>query len=152
MNKPMTYEQALAKCEETSKLNGGRKFVPAKVTYNATNEEGWDVTPAKTKINKASLVDSIDQATSTAYMRDDYGTSWKQCIRLLLTYGLSPKQVEAILLSKHMRWADDSEGKGNGNKTNSAAFERYLTSWMMVKGAQAWQVEIEQLTSETFGA
>lgn len=129
----------------------GGAYKPGPAWHNCLMNDTNKLAKTTSKLSKTSLVDSIAEATSTAYMFDDYGTSWKRCIRILLGYGLSPKQVEAVLLSKHMRWADDSEGRGNGNKTNSAAFDRYLQSWMMAKGGQAWQEEVQQLTTETFG-
>ena len=51
--RPLSYEEALKKCEETSKINQGRKFVPVKVEYS-NGQEGWDVTPAEASDEKAS--------------------------------------------------------------------------------------------------
>jgi hypothetical protein len=45
----MTREQAELKAVETSKLNGGRKFVAVAVTYS-NGEQGFDVTPMAEQI------------------------------------------------------------------------------------------------------
>jgi len=64
--------------------------------------------------------------TTDAYMHDSYGEkAWLVCAKYLALRGLTGPQIEAVLRSKHMRWADDCEGRGNGKKTNSAAFRRY---------------------------
>lgn len=63
---------------------------------------------------------------STAYMHDFYPeASWQEVAKFLLRHGHTIAEAGAIMRSKHMRWADDSEGAGNGNHTTSAAFVRY---------------------------
>ena len=66
-------------------------------------------------------------ATESAYMRDAYGEgAWARCVKLLLARGLTSEEAVAVLRSKHMRWADDAQGRGIGHETNSGAFRRYL--------------------------
>jgi len=52
----MTRQEAEAKAEETSKLNGGRSFKVMRVTYCASGEEGWDVTPADRRVGEQLYV------------------------------------------------------------------------------------------------
>lgn len=98
-----------------------------------------------TKLSK-----SIAEITQDAYMAQDYGSSWERCARLLLNLSLTRNQVEAVLRSKHMRWADDCFGRGNGQKSNSAAFKRYLDNWIKTEGKN-WLNEVRELTVGTFG-
>jgi hypothetical protein len=98
--------------------------------------------------NRTAAVAMADK-TSDAYMADNYGKSWVACANLLLDRGYSPEETEAILRSKHMRWADDSQGRGNGHQTNSAAFKRYL-DYHESRGRIWREVEVGQLVNETF--
>lgn len=64
--------------------------------------------------------------TEHAYMRQSYGeAAWREVARFLTRQGYSPADAAEIMNSKHMRWADDLHGNGNGNRCNSAAFKRY---------------------------
>lgn len=68
--------------------------------------------------------------TRDAYMAPDYGeAAWRECARFLFAEGFTADEAEWILRSKHMRWADDTEGAGRGNKTNSGALRRYFARY-----------------------
>ena len=97
--------------------------------------------------NRANVI-AIKSAD--AYMADNYGNFWAPCAEYLVTMGLTNQEVEAILRSKHMRRADDSEGKGNGKQTNSAAFKRYV--WARIASGFDWNREARQMALETFGS
>jgi len=93
---------------------------------------------------------ALAEKTADAYMADNYGVSWTACAKLMLDRGYSERETEAILRSKHMRWADDSQGRGEGRKTNSAAFDRYLEK--QERRGREWRREVRQITAETFAA
>ena len=60
--------------------------------------------------------------TTDAYMYDIYKRSeWTKCIVFLMDQGLDEDQIDWIVRSKHMRWADDVED----GETRSEAFENY---------------------------
>jgi hypothetical protein len=105
-----------------------------------------------TKENKTQRAARLAELTQDAYMADAYGKSWRTCAMVLINMGLGDKQIEAVLRSKHMRWADDSCGRGDGKQTNSAAFERYMHRWITRDGGQVVSQQIQQLTIETFGS
>lgn len=93
------------------------------------SESEQGLTPAAVATMDAwarSPVDRVMAKTETAYMREAYGdAAWRVCATFLLNRGHAEDEVVALLLSKHMRWADDSQGAGAGKGTNSAAFSRY---------------------------
>lgn len=98
------------------------------------------------------LAKQIAEETADAYMADAYGESaWAACADFLLRKGYTSLQVQAVLRSKWMRWADDSEGAGNGNYTNSAAFKRYYNALVRRVGVDAVIKDIQELTRESFG-
>jgi hypothetical protein len=71
-------------------------------------------------------LDQIIEACSTAHMADEYGeVALSTIVLFLLNEGHSAYEVEAIVKSKHLRWADDTYGAGDGQKTNSVTFQRY---------------------------
>jgi len=64
----------------------------------------------------------ITTRTTDAYMYETYRHGeWTKCIAFLLNQGLSVNQIDWIVRSKHMRWADDLED----GETRSEAFENY---------------------------
>ena len=68
----------------------------------------------------------------------------------LIDKGHTPGEAAAIMLSKHSRWADDSQGYGAGNKFNSAAFKRYYESVKTLPyGGTDWLEEGRQMARET---
>lgn len=96
------------------------------------DESEQGLTPAAVAIMDAwatSPVARVMVRTESAYMREDYGDSaWRLCATFLFNRGHAEDEVVAILLSKHMRWADDSQGRGAGKAANSAAFGRYYVA------------------------
>jgi hypothetical protein len=59
-----------------------------------------------------------------AYMTDRYGEgAWLRVCRFLKDEGFSEAEAEAVLRSKHMRWAHDA--KLTNGEPNSADFKRY---------------------------
>lgn len=95
-------------------------------------------------------MDYLDEVLEgLGYMADDYGpAAWKRIADFLLKQGHSRDETAAIMRSKHARWADDSEGRGNGKTCNSAAFVRYYE-----KQAERfdWMAEGRSLAAETYG-
>ena len=80
-----------------------------------------------------------------AYMAEDYGPDgFRRAADFLLKQGHSEHEAYSILMSKHMRWAEDSEGQGAGKTTNAAAFKRYYE-----KAKVDWRAEARQLAIET---
>lgn len=104
-----------------------------------------------TLLNVAAVV----EATQTAYMVDAYGeAAWRACARLLLIgqhpgESLTVRQVAAFMRSKHMRWADDSQGRGSDRDTNSGALLRYITDGRNFQGTL--EEEAERMALETYG-
>lgn len=87
----------------------------------------------------------IAEAAETSYMAEDYGPDgFRRVARFLLAQGHSAYEAEAILRSKHMRWADDSQGRGIGRKTTSAAFIRYYEA-----SRTDWTTEARTLAAES---
>lgn len=71
----------------------------------------------------------IARSAADAYMAGAYGrSSWEVIAADLLVAGHSSAETDAILRSKHMRWADDEFGAGAGNPTDSVAFRCYYAA------------------------
>lgn len=88
---------------------------------------------------------SVALATSDAYSYDRYGVNaWLATAKYLEKQGLTDRQIEAMLRSKHTRWAMDHAG----DKNKSKAFQNYVeasTKWLNL---QAEAVEMERQTFE----
>jgi hypothetical protein len=85
-----------------------------------------------------------------AYMAEDYGEgAWRIVTKFLLGQGHSAVEAAAIMLSKHARWADDSEGRGAGRTTSGAAFRRYYNHMAEAPGFN-WRTEASELVRETW--
>ncbi len=93
----------------------------------------------------------VAAAAETAYMADDYGpAAFERIAAFLLSRGHTEHEAEAILFSKHPRWADDSEGRGNGHtRPNAAAFKRYYLKMNDYHGEGWWKREGAQMAAET---
>lgn len=89
--------------------------------------------------------DSLAQSTQDAYSSDRF-TSWSRCVDVLRTLGYDAREAEAILRSKHMRWAGDCAT--NPNHPNSHDVKRYMTSQQNAKHVLGAQ--LQQLVEETF--
>ena len=93
-------------------------------------------------------VAQITEACGEGYMASEYGEeNLRKIVLFLLGKGLSAYEVEAVCLSKHLRWADDMEGEGNGKKTDSAAFKRYYrrVAHASKQGPTFWKTEAAEL-------
>ncbi|MFZ9616464.1 MAG: hypothetical protein ACO3AG_07330 [Fluviibacter sp.] len=81
-------------------------------------------------------------ATTEAYSVQRYGQrQWRRSIELLAQRGLTDLQIRAVLLSKWMRWAAD---------TNGRATARGLMRFMDDPRNLVTPEEIQKLTAETF--
>jgi hypothetical protein len=69
--------------------------------------------------------------TADAYMADEYATDnagvthWHSCCQLLLDQGLSAREAEGWLRSKHMRWANDCTGEATVDGLRRYIADRY---------------------------
>lgn len=74
-------------------------------------------------------VQSVFQKTKDAYSFNRYAKSaWRGAIQYLRSIGLSDRQIEAVLRSKHMRWAADNSSAEYGQVPIDAVedyFKRY---------------------------
>lgn len=91
-----------------------------------------------------ATIDALAAATADAYSFDRY-RDWRACVALLLRRGYTERQAEAILRSKHMRWAADQSPNRYGRVT-SADLARYLD-----KQKGNWTKEVADLVAGTFG-
>jgi len=89
----------------------------------------------------------VADRTANAYSFDRY-KNWRGVAQALLNYGLTERQAEAVMRSKWMRWAADSDESGAtyGNHT-SAAILVFLNKTPMVDLLG----EVKKLEFETFG-
>lgn len=71
-----------------------------------------------TQLNPAQR---MSERTQDAYSHDRYQGEWGACVALLLARGFTEEQTEAILRSKHMRWAADEAGEAT-----AGALSRYI--------------------------
>jgi hypothetical protein len=63
--------------------------------------------------NNKSLADELANRCEDAYSVDRY-KSWSKVAEALLDYGLTERQVEAVMRSKWTRWAADAHGGAYG--------------------------------------
>lgn len=67
--------------------------------------------------------------TSISYSFDRYSEKgWRECIEHLIELGFNEEQIEAFMLSKHMRWAGDCSGGEYGTlglETLQGYFKQY---------------------------
>jgi hypothetical protein len=66
----------------------------------------------------------LETTTIDAYSRDQY-TSWSACIAVLANANMTQAEAQAVLMSKHMRWAADMSNKPAG-KVTSSDLVRYM--------------------------
>lgn len=98
------------------------------------------------KINAAEI-NRIAEATQDAYSYDRYTRpGWVGAARKMAAAGYNAQQVEAVLRSKHMRWASDAAGRSGF--TTAADFAKYwegeFGGFNTPKAAQ----EVESLTGQ----
>jgi len=93
--------------------------------------------------NRRELAKKIALMTEDAYSHDRYAFgAWEACAFMLLGRGHTAEGVEAILRSKHMRWAGDACSKKYGHVT-SADLRRYLDGPTSLHGKAAGRVDNE---------
>jgi hypothetical protein len=56
-------------------------------------------------------INALAERTADAYYASNYGKHWRPIIRWLGEKGWSEQEVEAIVRSKYMRWANDHSGR-----------------------------------------
>jgi hypothetical protein len=84
---------------------------------------------------------------ANAYSTDNYGGSWLATVRALLERGYSEAEVEALLRSKHTRWAADSCERHAYGRHNSTCVLHYIDALPDLNpGSQ----EMSELVRETF--
>lgn len=112
-------------------------------TYNTPAEQG----------NRAGQLDNraaaLAERTADAYSRGRYA-DWAGVARELLEAGWTERQAEAIMLSKHTRWAADfAEGQGAeyGKVPASAVTEFHARTF---KTAAKLKREVTELVAWTF--
>jgi hypothetical protein len=114
------------------------------------------VQPNKQEESKAmtmkSRVESMLDKTRDAYSFSYYGENgWRECIEMLFGEGWQESHVEAILRSKHMRWADDNTP--TTEHSNAATLANYINQSYIDRsgrGRIAWNKEVESLVAQTF--
>jgi hypothetical protein len=90
-----------------------------------------------------AAIDALAERSSDAYSFDRYD-SWRACAALLLRRGHTEREAEAVLRSKHMRWAGDASNARYGRVT-SADLARYIARY------KGWEREVADLVAGTFG-
>jgi hypothetical protein len=80
---------------------------------------------------------------SDAYSTDRYRNGWAGCIRMLRKRGYTDREIEAIIRSKHTRWAGDSSDKPYG-KVTSVDLARYMDH-----SSLDWPLEARKLINGT---
>ncbi len=94
-----------------------------------------------------AIARKVALATQDAYSYDRYGSNaWLATAKWMAKQGLNEQEIEAMLRSKHTRWAMDAAG----DKGKSKAFENYAASatncgWFNLK------VEAKEMARQTFG-
>ena len=91
-------------------------------------------------------VQNLFEKTEDAYSFGRYSAGgWRQCIRIMRKKGWSETEVEAVLRSKHMRWAGDMSDNPHGY-VSSGDFQRYLDRYPN----QFTQEKLDDLVEGTF--
>jgi len=90
-----------------------------------------------------TTIHELATRTEDAYSAGTY-VSWYSCAAVLRERGLSDREVEAFLRSKHLRWAADEAGKSRG--ATSEDLQRYLNRYPEYLA----QPELDELVAGTF--
>lgn len=88
--------------------------------------------------------DDVATRTEDAYSFDRY-KSWSACAIVLQNLGYNSLETEAILRSKHMRWAADCSNKPYGKATSSD-----LLRYIKEPKHKFNQAEVDSLVRGTF--
>jgi hypothetical protein len=90
-----------------------------------------------------AVVRRLTESTRDAYSADRY-RSWRACAAFLLRRGMTEREAEAVLRSKHMRWAADATSFTG--RVSTKALERYLERYPIS------QKELASLVADTFSS
>lgn len=88
----------------------------------------------------------LAEQLETAYSTDRYRGGWLSCVKMLRKRGYSDREIEAIIRSKHTRWAGDASSSRYGY-VNSADLARYIDK----HSKDEWTKEVAELVAQTFG-
>jgi hypothetical protein len=89
----------------------------------------------------------LAERTADSYSYDGFGApAWRALILWLLKEGYNERQVEAIVRSKHTRWARDIVSSYRGS---SKDFARYWSKGYPT-GSEMAAKEVDELVSGTF--
>lgn len=90
-----------------------------------------------------AIARKVALATQDAYSYDRYGANaWLATAKWLAKQGLTERQIEAMLRSKHTRWAMDAAG----DKNKGTAFSAYVENSRGWLNLAAEAVEMERQT------
>lgn len=96
----------------------------------------------------SAIAREVALKTQDAYSYERYGANaWLATAKWLAKQGLTGRQIEAMLRSKHTRWAMDHAG----DKGKTKAFENYAVA----AGNNGWlklHAEAAEMERQTFGA
>jgi len=98
----------------------------------------------QSEVMKPLSVKALAEKTEDAYSYGRY-KSWTACIKMLRARGYDDLNIEAILRSKWMRWADDTK-----LSSGKQATQHDLARFMDDKRNKINRAEVEKLTQETF--
>ena len=87
----------------------------------------------------------LAEKCSDAYSTDRYANGWLPSVKMLRRRGYNDREIEAILRSKHTRWAGDSSNHAYG-KVTSSDLARYIDAHK----PEEWRSEVDMLVRETF--
>lgn len=94
-------------------------------------------------MSRVDTAKELAARTKSSYYRHRWG-DWTACALLLLNRGFTEKQVVAIMLSEHMRWASDSVSGIKGTAT-IADLDYYITTHTSeLMGAALLQLVIDK--------
>ncbi len=92
-------------------------------------------------------ISRLFEETCGGYSFDRYTESgWRGCIVLLAKHGMTDSQIVDFMLSKHMRWAGDSDFKRDYGQHNSATLRDYIAKCPNAVSASG----LCELVDETF--
>jgi hypothetical protein len=83
-----------------------------------------------------------------AYSADNYGGVWRSTVRALISRGYSLRETEALIRSKHVRWAADACLRHRYGKHNSTCLINYIQNTKL--DLRPGSLEMEELVQGTF--
>jgi hypothetical protein len=97
------------------------------------------------KLSRRAIARTVAAACEDAYSFDRY-RSWPAVAEAFLKEGLDPLQAEAMMRSKHTRWAADSSDKPYGQATGAD-----VTRYLRMHYRKSVLLEGRTMCRETFG-